>query len=165
MRELGVALLPVIGFLLGFFAIWYKNIIIPSEYASYISLAAIAGVDTLLGGLRSGLEGRFKSDIFLSGFLANTLMAALIAYFGDQIGLPEMYMAAVVVFGLRIFLNLSLIRRQLLGRPRHRSTLQDAGVSGIAAMAGMTGVPAPILAEGSSPPDPPADATDAVVRA
>lgn len=108
--------LPVVGFLIGFFTIWYKNITIPSEYASYLSLATIAGIDTILGGIRSGLEGRFQSDIFLSGFIVNTIMAALLAYFGDQIGVPDLYLAAVVVLGWRIFLNLSLIRRYILGR-------------------------------------------------
>ena len=114
--------LPVIGFLIGFFAIWYQGITLPSAYASYLSLAAIAGIDTILGGIRSGLEGRFQSDVFLSGFVVNTIMAALLAYFGDQIGVPDLYLAAVVVLGWRIFLNLSLIRRYLLGRPRHASS-------------------------------------------
>lgn len=108
--------LPVVGFLIGFYIVWQNNIAIPSEYASYLSLATIAGIDTILGGIRSGLEGRFKSDIFLSGFLVNTVMAALLAYFGDQIGVPDLYLAAVVVLGWRIFLNLSLIRRYILGR-------------------------------------------------
>jgi small basic protein len=108
--------LPVVGFLIGFYAIWQNNITIPSEYASYLSLATIAGIDTILGGIRSGLEGRFQSDVFLSGFIVNTIMAALLAYFGDQIGVPDLYLAAVVVLGWRIFLNLSLIRRYLLGR-------------------------------------------------
>jgi small basic protein len=124
-----VAWLPVVGFLIGFFAIWYKGIVIPSAYASYISLAAIAGIDTILGGLRAGLESRFESDVFLSGFIVNTIMAALLAYFGDQIGVPDLYLAAVVVLGWRIFLNLSLIRRHALGRPHPpRTTVQASGM-------------------------------------
>ena len=115
-------LLPVLGFVGGFLAIWMKGFAIPSAYASYLSLAAIAGIDTILGGIRSGLEGRFKSDIFLSGFVVNTLLAVLIAVFGDQIGAPDLYLAAVIVIGARIFLNLSLIRRHVLGRPRETSS-------------------------------------------
>jgi small basic protein len=117
--------LPVIGFLVGFFAVWYQGVTVPSDYASYLSLAAIAGIDTILGGIRSGLEGRFNSDVFLSGFLANTLMAALLAYFGDQIGVPDLYLAAVLVLGWRIFLNLSLIRRNILVHFSKRSTAEN----------------------------------------
>lgn len=108
--------LPVVGFLVGFCLIWFKNITIPGEYASYLSLATIAGIDTILGGIRSGFEGKFQSDIFLSGFIVNTIMAAMLAYFGDQIGVADLYLAAVIVLGWRIFLNLSLIRRYALGR-------------------------------------------------
>ncbi|MBW3623552.1 MAG: small basic family protein [Armatimonadetes bacterium] len=114
--------LPVVGFLIGFYLIWFNNVTIPNEYASYLSLATIAGIDTILGGIRSGLEGRFKSDIFISGFFVNTVMAALLAYFGDQIGVPDLYLAAVVVLGWRIFLNLSLIRRYMLGRAQTRQS-------------------------------------------
>ena len=52
----------------------------------------------------------------------NTLLAVLIAVFGDQIGAPDLYLAAVIVIGARIFLNLSLIRRHVLGRPRETSS-------------------------------------------
>ena len=117
--------LPVIGFLVGFCAIFFKGITVPSEYASYLSLAAVAGIDTILGGIRSGLEGRFKSDIFLSGFIVNTLTAVLLAYFGDKIGMPDLYLAAVVALGWRILLNLSLIRRHVLGRTHPDPTVME----------------------------------------
>jgi small basic protein len=110
--------LPVIGFIAGFVAIYWGAITVPSDYAPYLSLAAIAGIDTILGGIRSGFEGRFESDVFLSGFVVNTVMAASLAYFGDQIGVPDLYLAAVVVLGGRIFLNLSLIRRYWLSKAR-----------------------------------------------
>ena len=120
--------LPVVGFLAGFLTVWFRGITVPSEYASYLSLAAIAGIDTILGGIRSGLESRFQSDIFLSGFIVNTILAVLIAYFGDQIGVPDLYLAAVIVLGARIFLNLSLIRRHILGRSTTRSSALGAGI-------------------------------------
>jgi small basic protein len=125
--------LPVVGFLVGFLIIWMQGITVPSEFASYLSLAAIAGIDTILGGIRSGLEKRFRSDIFLSGFIVNTLMAALLAYFGDQIGVPDLYLAAVIALGGRIFLNLTLIRYSILGQPRpDRSLLNETGIFGVA---------------------------------
>jgi small basic protein len=49
----------------------------------------------------------------LSGFVVNTILAAALAYLGDQIGV-DLFLAAVVVLGGRVFLNLSLIRRYWL---------------------------------------------------
>lgn len=86
---------------------------IPGQYAPYLSLATLAGLDTIFGGIRAGIEGRFEDDIFVSGFLLNTLLAAALAYFGDLIGV-DLVLAAVVALGTRIFLNLSLIRRHFL---------------------------------------------------
>ena len=55
----------------------------------------------------------------MSGFLANTLLAAFLAYLGDVMGQP-LGLAAVVALGGRIFVNLSIIRRHWMeGREGH----------------------------------------------
>lgn len=105
--------LPLGGLVVGFVVIYYANIVLPSSWASYISLAALAGLDSVFGGIRAGIEGKFHDDVFYSGFLVNTCLAAVLAYLGDLIGV-DLLLAAFVVFGGRIFLNLSLIRRYLL---------------------------------------------------
>ncbi|RYG25298.1 DUF1290 domain-containing protein [bacterium] len=79
----------------------------------YLAVACLAGLDTILGGIRGGLEDRFDSAIFISGFLSNILIAFLLAYLGDQIYLP-LYLVVAFVFGNRIFTNLSLIRRSVV---------------------------------------------------
>jgi small basic protein len=53
--------------------------------------------------------------IFLSGFFGNALLAALLAYIGDKLGIP-LYLAAVFAFGNRLFLNFAIIRRFLLNK-------------------------------------------------
>ncbi len=88
------------------------------QIASYLSLAVLAGIDSVLGGVRAGIEGRFQSDVFFSGFLVNTVIAVGLAYFGDVIGIQDVYLAAVVVLGSRIFLNISLIRRFFIEKGR-----------------------------------------------
>jgi small basic protein len=108
--------LPLVGFLVGFFAVQRLPSGVPYDYGSYLSLATLAGLDSIFGGIRAGLEGKFRNDIFLSGFVVNMVMAVLLAYLGDQIGVTDLYLAAVVTLGGRIFLNLSLIRRQWLER-------------------------------------------------
>jgi small basic protein len=51
--------------------------------------------------------------VFFSGFLINSLVAALLGYLGDQLGI-DLYLAAVVVFGSRMYQNIAIIRRVLL---------------------------------------------------
>ena len=113
--------LPVLGLAVGFMVglVAFANLRIPADfvgiYAPYLSLATLAGLDTIFGGIRAGIEGRFQDDIFVSGFLLNTLLAAGLAFLGDWIGV-DLFLAAVVALGTRVFLNLSLIRRYYLTR-------------------------------------------------
>jgi len=95
---------------LGFAIVYFTGVQFPTQYAQYLSLAALAGLDSLIGGIRAGTEGKFKSDVFISGFLTNTLLAAFLAYLGDLMGQP-LGLAALVALGGRIFVNLSIIRR------------------------------------------------------
>jgi small basic protein len=106
-------ILPLLALVAGFVAVYHWRVAVPAGFASYLSLAALSGLDAVIGGIRAGLEDKFKADIFLSGFLVNTLLAVLLAYLGDLIDV-QLYLAAVVTIGGRVFLNLSLIRRYWL---------------------------------------------------
>src|ERR1035437_1312381 len=103
---------PVVGLLIGFM-IYFLPVRVPSNWSAYLSLATLAGLDSICGGIRAGIEGKFHDDIFISGFAVNTILAAGLAYLGDQIGV-DLLLAAVVCLGGRVFLNLSLIRRYWL---------------------------------------------------
>lgn len=106
---------PILGFLAGFVATYlYFEKGVPLPAAGYLSLAVLAGLDSVFGGIRAGVERRFRSDVFLSGFLVNMLLAVLLVYVGQKIGVPDLYLAAVVTLGGRMFLNLSVIRRHWL---------------------------------------------------
>lgn len=89
---------------------------VPFAFAGYLSLAVLAGLDSVFGGCRAGVERRFRSDVFLSGFLTNMILAVLLVYLGEVIGVSDLYLAAVVTLGGRMFLNLSVIRRHWLER-------------------------------------------------
>ena len=65
------------------------------------------------------MSKNFKADIFISGFFGNAILAAGLAYLGDKLGIP-MYIAAVIVFGGRIFDNFAVIRRLLIERLKTR---------------------------------------------
>ena len=62
------------------------------------------------------MEGTYDGRIFLSGLVTNMLLAGLLTYTGDRLGVP-LSQAAIVAFGVRLFTNLARIRRLLfLGR-------------------------------------------------
>lgn len=98
----------LIGLLIGF-----QLPMLPIIYVKYMSIGVLAALDSVFGGIRAYMEDAFDNTIFLSGFVVNTLMAAGLAYLGDRMGL-DLYLAAVVVFGVRLFQNLGIIRRYLL---------------------------------------------------
>lgn len=109
--------LPIAGFLAGFgitYLVWNRGV--PFDAADYLSLAVLAGMDSVFGGIRAGVERRFQSNVFLSGFLMNMILAVLLVFVGTKIGVQDLYLAAVVTLGGRIFLNLSVIRRHWLER-------------------------------------------------
>ena len=56
------------------------------------------------------MERTFNDRLFISGFVTNTILAALITFLGDRLGV-NLYLAAVVAFGVRLFQNLAVIRR------------------------------------------------------
>ena len=62
--------------------------------------------------------------VFASGFFTNLLLAASLTWMGDCLGV-EIYQAAIVTFGMRIFLNLGYIRRDLLNQGASQSPLND----------------------------------------
>jgi small basic protein len=51
----------------------------------------------------------------MTGLLANALLAGLLTFIGDRLGV-ELYLAAIVAFGVRLFDNLARIRRRFIGQ-------------------------------------------------
>jgi len=80
-----------------------------------MSIAILAALDSVFGGIRSSLENSFDVEIFISGFFANAVLAAILTYIGDQLGVP-IYYAAIFAFGVRLFQNFAIIRRYILVR-------------------------------------------------
>lgn len=89
---------------------------VPAWVAPYLPIAVIAALDAVFGGVRAALEGIFNDRVFTISFLSNVLVAALIVFLGNQLGVgSQLTTGVVVVLGLRIFSNVAAIRRHLLG--------------------------------------------------
>jgi len=86
---------------------------IPKGYTIYAAVAILAALDSVIGGINAVIRKRFKMGIFTSGFFINTALAAFLTYVGQILSI-DLYLAAVLVFGARIFQNLAEIRRILL---------------------------------------------------
>jgi small basic protein len=106
-------LIAVIGLLIGIILGFVLDVNISDKLSPYMSVAILACLDSVFGAVRGNLSKNFQPDIFISGFFGNALLAAGLAYLGDKLGIP-IYMAAVIVFGGRIFDNFAIIRRLLL---------------------------------------------------
>ena len=107
--------LPVLGLLVGLILGAALSLTVPVEYARYTAMGILAALNSALGALRAELEGEFDSGIFLTGFLANIILAGGLIFLGDRLGV-DLYIAALVAFGVRMFDNLARIRQQLLER-------------------------------------------------
>lgn len=119
-------IIPLIGLIGGFCLVYRLNITVPFGYANYLAVAVLATLDTVVGGLRAGLDHHFESDIFISAFFVNALAAGFLSYFGDTIGVP-LTLVASIVFGYRIFQNLSLIRTHWIAGRRGRRCPPSGG--------------------------------------
>ena len=111
--------LPAVGLLLGILLGLALSLSIPADYARYTAIAMLAAFDSVLGAVRAELEGQYDNETFLSGFVSNTVLAGLLTFVGDRLGV-DLYLAAIVAFGVRLFNNLAMIRRYLMSRGRRR---------------------------------------------
>ena len=120
-------LIPFVALIIGAFLAF--EFVGPQKGISgqYLAVACLAGLDTILGGFRSGLEGKFTNEVFVTGFISNILIAFSLAWLGDKI-FVDLFLAVALVLGARIFTNLSLIRRIVLTKwqdARERRRLQQ----------------------------------------
>ena len=99
----------IIGLVIGF----YLPVTFPTMYSPYTSVALLAAIDSVFGAIRASLENKFNSTIFVTGFIGNAIIAGLLAYIGDKMGVP-LYYAAIFTFGSRLFQNFAIIRRMLI---------------------------------------------------
>ncbi|MBT2683122.1 small basic family protein [Bacillus sp. ISL-37] len=105
--------LPIMGLVIGVIIGLLTDITIPEEYSNYLSIAILAALDTLFGGIRAQLQNIYDEKVFVSGFFFNIVLAASLAFLGVHLGV-DLYLAAVFAFGVRLFQNIAVIRRIIL---------------------------------------------------
>lgn len=89
---------------------------VPDVVAPYLPIAVVAALDALFGGARAYLDSIFDSKVFVVSFVFNVLVAAVMVFVGDQLGVgTQLSTAIIVVLGIRIFGNAAALRRRLFG--------------------------------------------------
>jgi len=100
----------IIGALLGMNAP-----IIPYSLSGYLAISIIAALDSVFGGIASVVKGDFDLKIFVSGFFGNAILSILLTYLGERLNV-DIYLAAIVVFVGRMFVNLAIVRRYYIDK-------------------------------------------------
>lgn len=109
-------MIPVLGLVGGVLAGLLLQPTVPLWLQPYLPIAVVAALDAVFGALRAGLEGIFDERVFVVSFLSNTVVAGLIVFLGDQLGVGgQLSTGVVIVLGVRIFANVAAIRRKLFG--------------------------------------------------
>ena len=104
----------LIGLIVGALVALLLRPTVPPEYTRYLVVVVIAALDASLGGVRAWLEESFVERVFVISFVVNAAAAAGLVLVGDRLG-TDLVTALAVVFGIRIFGNLTRIRKRVLG--------------------------------------------------
>ena len=107
-------MIAAIGLLVGVVAGLVLQPTVPLWLQPYLPIAVVAALDAVFGGLRALLDGIFDDRVFIVSFLSNVVVAALIVFLGDHLGVgAQLSTGVVVVLGIRIFSNAAAIRRHI----------------------------------------------------
>lgn len=101
---------PFLGLIIGILIGTNVSFVFPSIYSKYVAIGILACIDSCLGGIRAQLNKSFDVFIFLSGFFGNTVIAILLTWLGNKLNI-QLEIAAIVVYGSRLFDNFAQIRR------------------------------------------------------
>jgi small basic protein len=106
--------IPVLGLAVGVVLGLVFDPTVPLSMQPYLPIAVVAALDAVFGGVRARLDRIFDAKVFVISFVSNVVVAALIVYLGDQLGVgAQLSTAVVVVLGIRIFGNAAAIRRHV----------------------------------------------------
>jgi len=119
-------LIPIIGLVLGVVAGVMSGLVFPAGYSAYVAIGILACLDSVLGGVYANMRDNFQWKVFATGFAANAVLAIALIWLGNQLSI-DLSIAAIVVYGSRIFNNCSNIRHLILNKNEEKAA-SDAEV-------------------------------------
>lgn len=107
-------MIPIVGLVVGVLVGLLVQPTVPTGLQPYLPIAIVAALDAVVGAVRALGERRFNDRVFVVSFISNVLIASLMVYIGDQLGVgSQLSTGVVVVLGIRIFANAAAIRRRI----------------------------------------------------
>jgi len=106
-------MIAVVGLIAGIIIGYVVNFHVTPDVSPYVAIALLAALDSVFGGVAASMQKHFNMPVFVSGFFGNALLAVGITYIGRRLDV-DLFLAAVVVFGTRLFSNFAVIRRLML---------------------------------------------------
>ena len=99
----------VLGLIIGVVIGVFVRPDIPIALQPYLPIMVLAALDALLGAY---FQRSFSDKVFVISFFSNVITATLLVFLGNQLGVgSQLQTAVIVVLGIRIFTNVSSIRR------------------------------------------------------
>lgn len=117
-------LIPGIGLFIGIFIGIYSGVVFPPGYSAYVAIGILACLDSVLGGFYANLQKNFQAKVFATGFFANAVLAIALIWLGNRLSI-DLSIAAIVVYGSRMFNNFSAIRRFLLNKGKKEIMIES----------------------------------------
>jgi len=119
-------LIPLIGLVIGIAAGIFSGMVYPVGFSAYVAMGILACLDSLLGGIYANMREDFQWKVFATGFVINAVLAIALIWLGNQLSI-DLSIAAIVVYGSRIFNNCSNIRHLILNKNEEKAA-SDAEV-------------------------------------
>ena len=117
-------LIALIGLVIGIVLGMMSGMVFPVGFSAYVAMGILACMDSLLGGIYANMRQEFRGKVFATGFVTNAALAIILIWLGNQLSI-DLSIAAIVVYGSRMFNNCSNIRHLLLNRTEEKTVLSE----------------------------------------
>lgn len=107
--------IALIGLVIGIAIGIFSGFVYPAGFSAYVAMGILACMDSLLGGIYANMRQDFRAKVFATGFVTNAVLAIALIWLGNQLSI-DLSIAAIVVYGSRMFNNCSNIRHFLLNK-------------------------------------------------
>ncbi|WP_458407285.1 small basic family protein [Anaerotignum sp.] len=114
-------LVALIGLVIGITVGIFSGIVFPPGFSAYVAMGILACMDSLLGGIYANMREDFRWKVFATGFVTNAVLAIVLIWLGNQLSI-DLSIAAIVVYGSRMFNNISNIRHLLLNKNEEKTS-------------------------------------------
>ncbi|CAB4902831.1 unannotated protein [freshwater metagenome] len=106
-------MIAVIGLAIGVVLGIFLHPDVPIWLQPYLPIAVVAALDAVVGAFRALTDGTFIDRVFIVSFLSNIVIAGLLVFLGDQLGVgAQISTGVIIVLAMRIFANAAAIRRK-----------------------------------------------------